>query len=397
LKKILHIITRLDRGGSPEDTLYTCINLRKQGYECVIVHGISKLPPESLMREASGVGVKFILAPELGRTINPVKDLLAFIGIFSILRREKPDIVHTHTSKAGIIGRWAAWLYNLNPKSQLPNPKKAKIIHSTHGHVFYGYYNRFISLLFILAERLTANITDTITVLTENEITETLSYKVGYPDLFTVIHSGIEYRTSSAKANIRQKLGISPDAIVIGSAGRFDPVKGYVDLVTAAKIILSIKDSEKIVFLLTGDGIQMPVIKKMISGPMAGNFILTGWQNNVEDYIQAYDIYVQPSINEGLGKTILMAQMLGRPVVATKVQGIVSLIDDNRTGLLANPHNPKDLAEKITMLINDKGKRDKLGENAKNWVFEKDPETSFYKFSVEQMNALYMKLYSRLL
>jgi glycosyltransferase involved in cell wall biosynthesis len=434
MKKIVHIITRLDRGGSPEDTLYTCIDLRKQGYECAIIHGISELPPEALMKQASDAGVKFILAPNLVRSISPLKDLSALLKIFSILREEKPDIVHTHTSKAGIIGRWSAWFYKISRNFNTPSPSRGEggdegehdnvstpspqsspqrgeevitkrglqsrvaIIHSTHGHVFYGYYSLITSSLFILAERLTAPITDKITVLTENEIDETLKYKIGREGLFTVIHSGIEYRTVTAGADLRNKYNISPDTIVVGSAGRFDPVKGYIDLVLAAKVILSAKPLQKIVFLLTGDGSEMPVLKILIGDPAAScNFILPGWQADVEGHIQACDIYVQPSINEGLGKTILMAQMLGKPIVATKVQGIVSIIEHGKTGLLAKPANPIDLAEKISALINDKQKRLTLGENAKNWICEKDPSTGYYKFSVEQMNALYMKLYLSLL
>jgi len=391
MKKILHVITRLDRGGSPEDTLYTCLHLRRQGLECAVIYGSAELAPENLMKQAADAGVKFILAPGLVRSVSPLKDITAFLQVFSIIKREKPDIIHTHTSKAGIIGRWAAWLSNSLGLTG------AKIVHSTHGHVFYGYYNRFVSSLFVLIEKFTAAITDRITVLTDNEITETLSYGIGRRGLFTVIHSGIEYRPQTSGSGLRQKLSIAQDTVIIGSAGRLDPVKGYVDFVNAAKLVLDKAWPGKIVFLLTGDGIQMPLVGKMVRElGISGNFILSGWQNNVEDYIQACDIYVQPSINEGLGKTILMAQMLGRPIVATRVQGIVSLIEHGKTGLLANPRDPADLAEKIVSLLGDPQQKKMLGENAKHWVYETDPLTGNYRFSVEQMNALYSGLYRSL-
>ncbi|MHB9154212.1 MAG: glycosyltransferase family 4 protein [Endomicrobiales bacterium] len=390
MKKILHIITRLDRGGSSEDVLYQCIHSRDNGHECCLVYGKTDIPPVRLTADAVLKGVRLISVPSLVRGFNPVKDLHAFIRICRELAREKPDIVHTHTSKAGILGRWAAWAY------RLPGGRKTKIVHSTHGHVFYGYYPRPLSLLFVAAEKAAALVTDTLIVLTGNEVAEHLLFGVGKKEQFAVVHSGITYKAAAEEHTLRRELRIPENALVVGSAGRLDPVKGYLSLVEAARCLEKERRAQRTVYLLVGDGSQRKMLENRARAYGLGDaFIFAGWRDNVEEYLSLMGIYVQPSLNEGMGKTIVTAQALGKPVVASRVQGIVSLIKDGETGLLVPPADPEALARAVRALLDDGSLRERLGEAARKSVFEAGAGTPYRRFSIEYMNHLMDDIYAQ--
>ena len=177
--KILYIITRLDKGGSAEHVLECCEYFeKKDDFEIILIYG----GETKLNLDFKNYYVKF-----LQREISLIKDIIAFFKILEIIKKEKPDIIHTHSSKAGIIGRWAAWLARkINYKL-----KFLRIIHTPHGHIFYGYYGKLKTLLFLLLERLTAKITDKLVALTEGEKKESINFGVGKPDQWTVIHSGV--------------------------------------------------------------------------------------------------------------------------------------------------------------------------------------------------------------
>lgn len=386
--KILHIITRLDRGGSAEDLIQNCIYLHNKGYINKIVCG-RNINPTYLLSELKSKNIPLINISCLNRNINLFFDLFAFLKILKLLFKEKPNIIHTRTSKAGIIGRWSAWLYKI-----LFN-KNVKIIHSTHGHVFYGYYNLFLSYLFILSEKITAYITDKIIVLTENEITECLKYGIGNKKKFQVIHSGVQYDIKLSGVSLRDQLNIKSDTLIIGSAGRLEPVKGYDFFIESAKILKDKYPDINIKYLIIGDGSQKEFLENKVKKyNLKNKFIFTGWKDNVLDYISVVDIYVQPSMNEGFGKTVILAQLLGKPVIATYVQGFISIIQNMKTGILVSSKNPLELAESIKYLIDNKNLREKLVFNAKKYVLEKNIQTNFYKFSTEYMNYLLEKLYT---
>lgn len=388
MKKILHIITRLDRGGSSEDVLYSYRHFKDRGADVRIAYGKTVYPSTLLQQPLADAPEDFISLPLLVRSINPFLDLLALLSILKLLYREKPDILHTHTSKAGILGRIAGKLYIMFAKRSLT------IIHSTHGHVFYGYYSSPVSRLFILAERIAASFTDRITVLTANEITEHLGRGIGTREKFRIIHSGIDYNIVFKEQNLKSRLAIPDDHLVIGSAGRFDPVKGYRVFIEAASLVERQRPSVKITWLLVGDGTDIKSLKQRARKlGMALRVLFTGWVQNPEDYVVLSDIYVQPSLNEGMGKTVVLAQMLRRPVIASRVQGLVSIIDDGVTGLLVEPADPKALADAIVRLIDDRSQRDHLGIAAQQYAFSRDRLTGHFRFSVSYMNYLTERLY----
>jgi glycosyltransferase involved in cell wall biosynthesis len=389
MKKILAIITRLDRGGSSEDLLLNSISLCREGHQVRIVYGRT-VQPSSLCDAAAAAGVTLTCVPALVRSPHPLKDAIAWACILRLLFRERPDVVHTRTSKAGILGRSAAWLY------RKLSGRNAAIIHSTHGHVFYGYYSAPASRLFVFLERLCARITDTIIVLTENELREHLSLGIGKKERFAVIHSGIEYRAAPDPARSREELNIPEGAVVIGSVGRLEPVKGYRYLIDALRLVRETLPSEQVRLLLAGDGTQSRELKEQARRHgLEETVTFLGWRQDVKRCMACMDIFVQPSLNEGMGKTILQAQMLGVPVVATRVQGIVSLIEERKNGLLTESRDARALAEAIIELVRDPALRNKLGQAAHDSVWSTVPRSGFRRFSIEEMNRLVSEVYTR--
>lgn len=178
--KVLHIITRLDRGGSSENTLLTVLGLDRQRYDITLMSGPS-LNPSALLDRLKSADIKLCEIKQLIRKINPLKDLIAWVKIYSIIKKERFQIVHTHTSKAGVLGRFAAWL------NRVP-----VIIHTPHGHLFYGYYNWFLTRCVIAIEGAMTYFTDKIIALTEFEKEDYINYRIAPPSKLIAIYSGIE-------------------------------------------------------------------------------------------------------------------------------------------------------------------------------------------------------------
>lgn len=415
--KIMHIITRLDKGGSSENVLHSCefFALKKppikNKYEVALVYGGNTF----LKEHTKDLNIKIYYIKELQRNVDFIRDFVAFIKIFNIINKEKPDIVHTHSSKAGILGRWGVFLINL--KLKIKNDKLIKVVHTPHGHIFYGYYNRFITYLFVLIEKITARITDKLIALTEGEKEETLSFGVGKPQQWSVIHSGVnlvDFKTSCFQ--LKYDLFISESDIVVGTVARLEPVKGVGYLIGSIPFLekfLTSSSFQPITFLIVGNGSQRKILEKKL---ISYNFkyfehnsykifeksidnkkfrvIFTGIRDDVCELISVMDIYVQPSVNEGMGKTIILAQLLGKPVIATRVQGIPSIVLDGQTGILIEPKNSKMLAEAIISLLKDKELREKISSNAK--IFSSKKIDGYPRFSVERMVYLLETLYMEL-
>ncbi len=389
----MHIITRLDKGGSAETVLLICRGVAENKYEMVLIYGLSQDFDKTLLSTTPLLPFTFYLLPSLVREISPVKDIIAFWKIYKIIKKEKPDIVHTHTSKAGFIGRWAAWFLRLTTYDL----RLMKIIHTPHGHIFYGYYGKLKSLFFLLLERVTAKITNQLVALTEGEKNESLAFGVGRPKQWTVIHSGVEMtanRGQGAGDRLRTSLDIPEDAIVIGTVSRLEPVKGIKYFVDAVRLITK-SLNRSISFLIVGDGSERKSLELRVESlEIKDKIIFTGMRNDVMDLLSIMDIYVQPSLNEGMGKTIVQAFSLGKPVVATSVQGIPYLIKDEETGLLVPPKSSEKLAEAVIRLINRREQRKKIGADAKKFVFES--VDGFPRFSIERMLVLLDKLYENM-
>ncbi len=252
--KVIHVVTRLDKGGSAEDTLVLVTGLGKDGYKVILIKGPSHESEMSMeekravlmgLKAAEDSGVRTIDLPSLVRRISLTDDLKAFWELFQIFRKEKPYIVHTHTSKAGFLGRWAAFL------ARVPT-----VVHTPHGHVFHGYFNAVLTKCFIIAERISAIITDKIIAVSDREKDEHLERGVGSSKKLMTIYSAVELdRIVDLDLDIKAKkraLGIPEDYNVVGTIGRLVTIKGHRYLIDAAKGV--IKKVPKTAFIFVGDG-----------------------------------------------------------------------------------------------------------------------------------------------
>ena len=386
--KVIHIITRLDKGGSAENTLLTVRGLDREMYDVILIRGLSAESNmtedeaeavEKSVREAESEEVRVVTVPSLVRRISPFYDLKAFFALIKILRHEHPDIVHTHTSKAGISGRWAAFF------ARVPI-----IIHTPHGHVFWGYFGRCKTLFYIVLERLTACITDKIIALTEQEKKDHLHFRIAFEDKFSIVHSGISLdrfsNTSIDPAAMKKKLEIPEGNLVVGTTGRLTRIKGHRYLIEAAARIVDARPDTTFVFL--GDGELLDELKNMASRlGIEENVKFPGWRPDVAEVMSIFDVFVLPSLNEGMGRVLVEAMALGKPIVASDVGGISDLVIHDRNGYLVPVGDVETLAARIKELLDDFGKREKMGNMGRRYAAKYSSEEM-----VKKIDQLYREL-----
>lgn len=386
--KVIHIITRLDMGGSAENTLLTAGGLDKQIYDVLLVKGLSNesgmaedeaVEVEKSIREAERERVRILTVPGLVRRISPSYDFKTFFALIKILRYERPHIVHTHTSKAGILGRWAAYFCRV-----------PIIIHTPHGHVFWGYFGRLKTAFYIILEKITAFITDKIIALTEQEKNDHLHSRIASGDKFSVVHSGIKLdrfsNLSVDPAAMRRKLGISEGDLVVGTTGRLTPVKGHRHLIEAAGNILNARPNTTFVFL--GDGELSDELKNMASRlGMKEKVKFLGWRPDVAEVMSAFDLFVLPSLNEGMGRVLVEAMALGKPIVASDVGGVPDLVVHGKNGCLVPPGDAQRLSAAISDLIEHPERRRKMGENGKKRAIDYSADAM-----VQKIDQLYQAM-----
>jgi glycosyltransferase involved in cell wall biosynthesis len=388
--KIIHIITRLDKGGSAENTLLTALGIDEKKYEVILVKGptyesrMSNKEHATIsanLKEARLKGVKIVNIPFLLRRINPVYDLLALFSLYVFLIKEKPSIVHTHTSKAGLLGRLAAKLAGI-----------PIIIHTPHGHVFFGYFGPVKTKIFIILENYASRITNKMIALTNKERDDHVLFRITDEDKFVVIPSGVELNKFrelpfNEKQNLKKELGIPENSLIIGTVGRLEPVKGPEFLIKAAGNIIS--KYPDAFFIFTGDGpLEQDLKKKAFDLGIKENIIFLGWKDDVSKIISIYDVFALPSLNEGMGRVLVEAMALGKSIVASNIGGIPDLVIHGKNGFLVPPKNQKELAKYIQILLKDEEKREKMGLAGKEMSLN---------FSAENMVEKIEKLYGELL
>jgi glycosyltransferase involved in cell wall biosynthesis len=388
--KIIHLITRLDKGGSAENTLLTVLGIDKKKYEVVLAKGptyesrMSKEEHASViadLKEAQLKGVKIVNIRFLLRRINPVYDLLALFSLYTLLIKERPTIVHTHTSKAGLLGTLAAKMAGI-----------PILIHTPHGHVLWDYFGPLKTKIFIFLERLTSKITGKIVALTNREKEDYLMFRIAKEDRFVVIFSGVKlnkFKESlfGEKQNFKKELGIPENSSIVGTVGRLVPVKGPESLIKAAKYIIS--KYPDTFFIFTGDGyLRQDLENKAFKMGIKENIIFLGWRDDAAKIMSAYDVFVLPSLNEGMGRVLVEAMALGKPIVASNIGGIPDLVTHGKNGFLVAPKNPEELAKYIQLLLEDKEKREKMGLAGKEMALN---------FSAENMVEKIEELYGELL
>jgi glycosyltransferase involved in cell wall biosynthesis len=377
--KVLHIITRLDKGGSATGTLWAVARLDKSRYDTFLISGRTHDPDGEVAGFLKKYGIAYCFIDELQRELSLGWDIKAFFKLYFFIRKGKFDLVHTHSSKAGILGRWAAWLNGIR-----------YIVHTPHGHIFYGYFGRGKTLFFIWIERLTALVTDKIITLTDLGIEEHMSFAIAPRRKFVTIPSGIDmdfFQQACDVSNKKKELQIPPNLKIIGTVARLDPIKGMAYLIDAMHEVLQC--FPQTVALLVGDGSERDALMdKARTMGIADKVIFLGFRKDVVQLLSIMDIFVLPSLNEGMGRVILEAMACRKPVIATRVGGVPELINDGGNGILVPPQNAKLLAEAIMGLLCDPQKAERIAINGYRSAGDK------YSLStmVQQIDELYQEL-----
>ena len=387
MTKIVHIITRLDMGGSAQNTLLTCRQLSDR-YEMVLVHGLSRESnmTDSEMRavrdgihEAETKGTRFICVPSLERRISLLKDLRTLFSLLWLFYIEKPFVVHTHCSKAGILGRLAAKI------GRIPI-----VIHTPHGHVFFGHFGILASKLFLWLEKCFAYFTDRIIALTEGERKDYLNLSVGRPDKLVTVHSGVDiYRYLNNKTNViekKQELGLLPNEFLIGFVGWLLPIKGPMHLVRAMAGVW--REHPEVTLVFAGKGeLDVDLRGEVLQLNANGRVKFLGWRDDIADLMQIFDIFILPSLNEGMGRVLVEAMAAGKPVIASHVGGIPDLVKHGKTGILVKPADEYALTHAILHLLNNPQEAKKMGDLGRIHSLQFSVQTM-----VDKLDAIYDKL-----
>ena len=350
--RVIHVITRFDKGGSAENTCLTALGLDPGSYELQLVVGASEesdMGPEERtcveenLARLRARGVKILTLAELVRRVSPLNDLTALFRLWRLFRRERPRIVHTHTSKAGIVGRWAAWLAGV-----------PVILHTPHGHVFWGYFGPAKTRFFVLLEKLSALVTDRLVMLTEQERTDHLRVGIAPAETFVTIHSGVDLApfaaAKAARDEARRSLGIPEGSFAVGTVGRLIAIKGPGVLMAAARQVIDRCPQCLFVFLGAGELLE-PLRAQAAALGIGSHIRFPGWRPDAARMMSAFDCFAFPSINEGMGKALVEAMALEKPVVASRVGGLIDLVDDGVSGFLVPPADPQALADRILFLL----------------------------------------------
>ncbi len=382
-KRVLHIITRMILGGAQENTLLTCIGLQETyGYDVTLLTGPAIGPEGELIGKAKASGLKTIILPEMRRELSPRLDPKAFVQTLRCIREFRPHIVHTHSSKAGIIGRIAA------RAARVP-----VIIHTIHGLPFHPYQAGWRNKLYIELEKIGALCSDHIICVADAMKQKAIAAGVGSKGQYSVIYSGMEIQPYLAsfeeRSKWRRRLGLSESERVITKIARLFHLKGHKYLLKAAPAV--IKACPNVKFLLVGDGIlrehlEMQARKLGISD----SFIFTGLvpPTDIPGIIAASDIIAHASLREGLPRVVVQAFLGAKPVVCFDCDGAPEVVYDDATGYLVTPGAVDHLAEALVKLADNPEKAAAMGKNGQEFCLE--------KFSDKKMVRDIANLYSSL-
>ena len=348
---IVTVVSRMNVGGVASLLIGFMENLDKDKFEHVLITGNCEDNETDLLKQTNFEG-KVIYLRNLKRSIGILKDLITFIEMRKILNSLSPDIVHTHTTKAGLIGRLSA----------LSLRSKPIIIHTYHGHLLYGYFSGLVSFFIVSIERVLAWGTDLLIADSMQVKIDLLHKGVGKDKNWQVVSPGIRKLPNIESDVARKELGISKDTNLICWIGRFTNIKNPMLAVESFSTLKS-KTNKKFTMIMVGDGELFKSVQDYISNNKL-DVRLVGWRTNVSNFIAASDLLLLTSKNEGFGMVIAEAGWYGKPTISTKVGGVTEFISNGETGVLVNS-NQDDISDAISLLFEDRSLMNRIGENAK--------------------------------
>ncbi len=378
---VLHVITRLIVGGAQENTMFTAALLDPARFDVEILSGPQTGSEGSLSAEVRARDIPLTILPQLLRQINPRNDLLALWKLTRLMRQQRHAIVHTHSSKAGVIGRLAARLAGV-----------PVIVHTVHGWSFHGHMSPAKRKMYVLLEKFAASFTDAMIVVAEPDIEKGLREGIGKPEQYHVIRSAIpldEFDPATVDRDaIRRELGLPPNAPVLGNVGRFSPQKNPLDWGrVAGEVGRALPDCH---FLLVGDGpLRADVEAALAAEGIAERTVLTGLRRDVPRLMAAMDVFLLTSLWEGLPRVIPQAMALEIPVVANRADGTAEAIAHGETGFLCAPGEIAELAGHCLTLLRNPDLCRVMGQRGREFANR--------EFDVRQMVAQIAALYEVLL
>ncbi len=381
--RVAHIITRMIIGGAQQNTLYT-VEDQHQSYqdEVSLMTGPTTGPEGTLIPRAEQGNFDLRIIPHLTRSISPLNEWRAYRELITELRDFQPELVHTHSSKAGILGRAAAW------KLKIP------VVHTIHGSAFHFGQSPLQYRAYIAAEKWAAHRCDRIISVCDAMTDQYVAAGITTRDRCDTVYSGMDVEPfltpPRPPAEVRQELGIEPHHTVIGKVARLFHLKGHTYLIEAAKRVIESQPETR--FLLVGDGILRAEFEKRIAElGMAAHFIFVGLvpPERVPELIHAMDIVVHTSVWEGLARVLPQGLIAGKPVVSYDVDGAREVVIPEETGYLLPPESIEPLSHALIELAADPEKRQRFGQTGRERFTD--------QFRHETMTRQLREIYQRVL
>jgi glycosyltransferase involved in cell wall biosynthesis len=372
--KVVHLITRLDLGGAQQNTLHTVRHLDPSKFEAVLICG----PGGMLDEEAKDLRV--VVIDSLVRDISPLRDLLALFELTKVLLAERPEILHTHSSKAGILGRLAAALAGV-----------PRVVHTYHGFGFHDRQPAFVKSLYVMLERLCARYTDALVFVSKSNIAYAAAHGIVDPKDAVLIRSGVNLAGLPAPvdaAKLKMSAGVGMHKLLVVSIGNLKPQKNAGDFVSAAAAVVAELPEARFVFV--GDGPERRALEaRAFAKGLEGKVMFLGWRRDAAQWLAAADVFVMTSLWEGLPRALVEAMKSGTPPVCYATDGVTDLIQDGVNGYLIEPGDHAALASRVSALLKNEPCRVAFGAAAAAAI---GPE-----FDIDGMVRAQETLYERLL
>ena len=350
--RILRVITRLNVGGPATHVLLADRGLRERGWQTLLLHG--QVEPDEAEVDLAGVDLPMRRVASLARPIRPVADARAFAAVVRAIRQHRPQIIHSHLSKAGLIARSAAMATS-----------SAARVHTFHGTVFGGYFGDRSSAAIVRAERFLGSHTSRVIALSERQRDELVEQRIAPPERIRIVPLGLDLGRFGQldRAAARTRLDEPADAFLVVAVGRLVPIKRIDRLVRAFAILVGMVARARLV--IVGDGAERPGLETLVVElGLAGRVRFAGWQADTPAWYAAADAVVLTSDREGTPLALIEAAAAGRPVVAGDVGGVADVVLDGVTGFVVDPTDEAAFADRLGRLAVDPELRERLGRAA---------------------------------
>ncbi|MEO6391943.1 MAG: glycosyltransferase [Pyrinomonadaceae bacterium] len=387
--KIVRIIARLNMGGPARHVVWLTAGLTAPEFETVLVTGVVPPGEEDMGYFAAQHGVEPVVIKQMSRELSP-GDAVTLWKVYRLLCRDRPQVIHTHTAKAGTVGRVAGFLYRwFRPGTLIGRPRRVRLIHTYHGHVFHSYYGNLKTKLFLFIERVLAFLaTDRILVLSQQQRDEINGkFRVGRPEQFAIVPLGIDLEPFADRFNcrdrLRAELQAADDEVLVGIVGRLTEIKHHALFLRAAAEFLEhvMDDGPLVRFVIIGDGHLRPELEaEAVRLNLGSRLVFLGARDDPQNFYPALDVVALTSRNEGTPLTLIEAMANARPVIATAVGGVVDLLgpitekgagfDVCERGIAVQADDAEAFRCGLDRLINDQTMRDRLGLAGLSYVRE---------------------------